>query len=191
MAAYRRVYDSCLLPADCPGSAFYLCADNCSIGTAWQHRHHRCHGNVNTTMAHSLTHKSAGAHYTHEFQFPFKRGPKVGMYVYIYVYIYIYKWQIGFIFLVSAHPGSPGQRTVKRVCVYLSRYTHTHRRTLVIHTVCGVPTEQGHRVSVLAHVPQRQRSVLSAGRHDVRLRGMNVDAVKRHSITRADTLPHT
>ena len=30
-----------------------------------------------------LTHKSAGARYTHEFQFPFKRGPKVGMYVYI------------------------------------------------------------------------------------------------------------
>ena len=25
--------------------------------------------------------------------------------------------QIGFTFLVPAHPGSPGQRTVKRVCV--------------------------------------------------------------------------
>ena len=27
--------------------------------------------------------------------------------------------QIGFTFLVPAHPGSPGQRTVKRVCVLL------------------------------------------------------------------------
>ena len=27
------------------------------------------------------------------------------------------KIQIGFSFLVSAHPGSPGQRAVKRVCV--------------------------------------------------------------------------
>ena len=28
------------------------------------------------------------------------------------------KIQIGFTFLVPAHPGSPGQRAVKRVCVY-------------------------------------------------------------------------
>jgi len=27
------------------------------------------------------------------------------------------KIQIGFIFLVPAHPGSPGKRAVKRVCV--------------------------------------------------------------------------
>ena len=27
------------------------------------------------------------------------------------------KIQIGFTFLVSAHPGSPGQRAVKRVCI--------------------------------------------------------------------------
>ena len=26
---------------------------------------------------------------------------------------------IGFTFLVPAHPGSPGQRAVKRVCVYV------------------------------------------------------------------------
>jgi len=30
------------------------------------------------------------------------------------------KTQIGFIFLVPAHPGSPGQRAVKRVCVCVS-----------------------------------------------------------------------
>jgi len=29
------------------------------------------------------------------------------------------KIQIGFTFLVLAHPGSPGQRAVKRVCVYV------------------------------------------------------------------------
>ena len=30
------------------------------------------------------------------------------------------KIQIGFAFLVPAHPGSPGQRAVKRVCVCVS-----------------------------------------------------------------------
>jgi len=29
------------------------------------------------------------------------------------------KIQIGFTFLVPAHPGSPGHKAVKRVCVYL------------------------------------------------------------------------
>ena len=39
--------------------------------------------------------------------------------------------QIGFTFLVPAHPGSPGKRAVKRVCIRLSRkfvtksYTNT------------------------------------------------------------------
>jgi len=31
------------------------------------------------------------------------------------------KIQIGFAFLVPAHPGSPGQRAVKRVCVCVLR----------------------------------------------------------------------
>ena len=30
------------------------------------------------------------------------------------------KSQIGFTFLIPAHPGSPGQRAVKRVCVCMS-----------------------------------------------------------------------
>ena len=30
------------------------------------------------------------------------------------------KIQIGFTFLVPAHPGSPGQRAIKRVCVCVS-----------------------------------------------------------------------
>ena len=32
------------------------------------------------------------------------------------------KIQIGFTFLVPAHPGSPGQRAVKWLCVYCSGY---------------------------------------------------------------------
>ena len=32
------------------------------------------------------------------------------------------KIQIGFAFLVPAHPGSPGQRAVKRVCVFVCVY---------------------------------------------------------------------
>ena len=31
------------------------------------------------------------------------------------------KLQIGFTFLVPAHPGSPGKRAVKRVCVYCNK----------------------------------------------------------------------
>ena len=34
------------------------------------------------------------------------------------------KIQIGFAFLVPAHPGSPGQRAVKRVCVCMHMYTY-------------------------------------------------------------------
>jgi len=36
------------------------------------------------------------------------------------------KIQIGFTFLVPAHLGSPGQRAVKRVCVYVCFGTVTH-----------------------------------------------------------------
>ena len=32
---------------------------------------------------------------------------------------YVSKVQTGFTFLVPAHPGSPGQRAVKRVCVLM------------------------------------------------------------------------
>jgi len=34
------------------------------------------------------------------------------------------KIQIGFTFLVPAHPGSPGQRAVKRVCVCVCIYAN-------------------------------------------------------------------
>ena len=39
------------------------------------------------------------------------------------------KIQIGFIFLVPAHLGSPGQRAVKRVCVTILIYRQSHRPT--------------------------------------------------------------
>ena len=35
----------------------------------------------------------------------------------------IIKIQIGFTFLVPAHPGSPGQRAIKRVCVIPQNFT--------------------------------------------------------------------
>jgi len=40
------------------------------------------------------------------------------------------KIQIGFTFLVPAHPGSPGQRAIKRVCVYMDRYLQQKQHTL-------------------------------------------------------------
>ena len=36
---------------------------------------------------------------------------------------YFSKIHIGFTLLVPAHPGSPGQRAVKRVCVYVTALT--------------------------------------------------------------------
>ena len=43
------------------------------------------------------------------------------------------KIQIGFTFLVPAHPGSPGQRAVKRVCVCLF---HQDKQLTYYFTVC-------------------------------------------------------
>jgi len=42
------------------------------------------------------------------------------------------KIQFGFAFLVLAHPGSPGKRAVKRVCVCVYIYIYTSRVSLVI-----------------------------------------------------------
>ena len=39
------------------------------------------------------------------------------------------KIQIGFTFLVPAHPGSPGKRAVKRVCVCVCDLTGDNKRT--------------------------------------------------------------
>ena len=41
------------------------------------------------------------------------------------------KIQVGFTFLVPAHPGSPGQRAVKRVCVCME-YLHALKKLAVV-----------------------------------------------------------
>ena len=42
------------------------------------------------------------------------------------------KIQIGFTFLVAAHPGSPGQRAVKRVCVTNTQWLKRRRKLWVV-----------------------------------------------------------
>ena len=39
--------------------------------------------------------------------------------------------QIGFTFLVPAHPGSPGEKAVKRVCVCVCVYTYMFKKTVL------------------------------------------------------------
>jgi len=46
------------------------------------------------------------------------------------------KIQIGFTFLVPAHQGSPGQRAVKRVCVYgMEAYQYVYFKCTYAHAV--------------------------------------------------------
>ena len=51
------------------------------------------------------------------------------------------KIQIGFTFLVPAHPGSPGQRAVKRACVCLCLF------------VCFIAYVHAHEISILNFGP--------------------------------------
>ena len=44
------------------------------------------------------------------------------------------KIQVGFTFLVPAHPGSPGQRAVKRVCVCVSYGINSNSDTWPVQT---------------------------------------------------------
>jgi len=41
------------------------------------------------------------------------------------------KIQIGFTFLVPGYPGSPGQRAVKWMCVYVCVYTVSYYYTII------------------------------------------------------------
>jgi len=52
------------------------------------------------------------------------------------------KIQIGFTFLVPAHPGSPGQSAIKWVCVCVYTYIHIH-----IHTHFISATQSTHKIS--------------------------------------------
>ena len=47
------------------------------------------------------------------------------------------KIQIGFTFLVPAHPGSPGQRAVKRVCVFIMNETQNMPKSIMGQTLSG------------------------------------------------------
>ena len=47
------------------------------------------------------------------------------------------KIQIGFTFLVPAHPGSPGQRAVKWVCVVRQRWRRGWRGDQTIQPTCS------------------------------------------------------
>ena len=78
------------------------------------------------------------------------------------------KIQIGFAFLVAAHPGSPGQTAVKRmcVCVCVSRHscqalqsatrmdTHTHTHT---HTHRQTDRQRGTELAILTGGMRRRR----------------------------------
>jgi len=50
------------------------------------------------------------------------------------------KMQIGFTFLVSAHPGSPGQRAVKRVCACVCVCVGVQSAAVVVAVVITVMT---------------------------------------------------
>jgi len=49
------------------------------------------------------------------------------------------KTQIGFTFLVLAHPGSPGKRAVKWVCVYVVIWNYMHWVESVMASVLSIP----------------------------------------------------
>ena len=46
------------------------------------------------------------------------------------------KIQIGFTFLVLAHPSSPGQRAVKRVCVCIDASNHHYQTVVSSNVAC-------------------------------------------------------
>ena len=49
------------------------------------------------------------------------------------------KIQIGFSFLVLAHPGSPGQRAIKRVCVLCTAtYCYLLQLEIHVHLMCAI-----------------------------------------------------
>jgi len=65
------------------------------------------------------------------------------------------KIQIGFTFLVPAHPGSPGKRAVKwvcvraRVCVYLIYYVTQHQRLNLLYRIYISATHKEYVVALI------------------------------------------
>ena len=72
------------------------------------------------------------------------------------------KIQIGFTFLVPAHPGSPGQRAVKRVCVFVCSRCMCSRRSCQVQLVhWGKDSTANRRLRNSQHCPPaRQQSTL-------------------------------
>ena len=69
------------------------------------------------------------------------------------------KIQIGFAFLVPAHPGSPGKRAVKRVCVWLNKsvsHPCLHYKLLAINN--GGPSAVSAQTLVQKITPQLNTS---------------------------------
>ena len=62
------------------------------------------------------------------------------------------KIQIGFTFLVPAHPGSPGQRANKRVCVCVCM---THQKLTIVHYIAqGLPRSASDCNQIVAYSVQ-------------------------------------
>ena len=67
------------------------------------------------------------------------------------------KIQIGFTFLVPAHPGSPGQRAVKRVCVCVSVSASTCACQYFRRYVVGSAHKRVSEVALMTQTPSHQR----------------------------------
>ena len=85
------------------------------------------------------------------------------------------KIQIGFAFLVPAHPGSPGQRAVKQVCVCMVYgnaaircYTHTHPfKTNLDFTEARDSEWQWHQLGICKSAPRSRQITTPALHHSV------------------------
>jgi len=73
--------------------------------------------------------------------------------------------QIGFTFLVPAHPGSPGHRAVKRVCVYVcvrACVCDGLSRTFVINWYFSVPPHLKHATILPCEISMSKKSSSSS-----------------------------
>jgi len=110
------------------------------------------------------------------------------------------KIQIGFTFLVPAHPGGPRQRAVKRLCVYstvaavwYSKKKHTHTRLTAL--FLGLPRWAGTRKVKPIWISLKQQTVSGSGiswaicKSASRSRQMTTPAPHHSVFYRPDALP--
>ena len=62
------------------------------------------------------------------------------------------KIQIGFTFLIPAHPGSPGKRAIKRVCVCAMILKHTHSQITTSQKKTEVDSKKAEKGCAWAHM---------------------------------------